>query len=81
MPTILETIREYDEDILIMIAESWGIELEFDTKKKPAEQIAEFISQIQINEGVISIPYLRDPQSIKSFGKRKRGDSLGPVHP
>jgi len=48
MPTILETLNEYDEDILIMIAESWGIDLIIDTKKKPAEQVAEFISQIQL---------------------------------
>lgn len=50
MPTILETIREYDEDILNMIAEVWGIDLELDIKKKTAEQIATLISRDSIME-------------------------------
>lgn len=43
MPTILETIRDYDEDILNMIAEAWGIDLQLDVKKNTAEQIATLI--------------------------------------
>ena len=31
-----------------MIAESWGIDLIFNTKKSPAEQVVEFISQDRI---------------------------------
>lgn len=40
MPTILETIREYEQDILSMIAESWGINQQVDAHKNIAKQIA-----------------------------------------
>jgi hypothetical protein len=45
MPTILGTIREYEADILDMIMEAWGIDLEIEEKRKNAEQISIIISQ------------------------------------
>ena len=71
MPTILETIREYDEDILIMIAESWGIDLISDTKKRTAEQVAEFISQIQLMKEVIPSLSDRSRKAIKALVREK----------
>jgi len=43
MPTLFETISEYDEDILLMIAENWGIDLDIDQKKDIARQINDLI--------------------------------------
>ena len=43
MPTILETIAEYEPDLLMMIAENWGIDLEIDQKNNIAEQVAHLI--------------------------------------
>ena len=71
MPTILETIREYDEDILIMIAESWGIDLIFNTKKTPAEQVAEFISQVQLMKEVFPSLPEKSRRAIKALVKEK----------
>lgn len=49
MPTILETIGEYDEDLLLMIAESWGIE----PQNNPPQNTAKFIaSQISLATNV-----------------------------
>jgi len=40
-----------------MIAESWGIDLIFNSKKTPAEQVAEFISQVHLMKEVfLSLP-------------------------
>jgi hypothetical protein len=56
MPTIFETIRDYDEDILHKIAEGWGIDLELDIKQKNTEQIACRISgDAIINEMIHSL--------------------------
>jgi len=71
MPTILETISEYDEDFLIMIAESWGMDLIFDTKKKPSEQVAEFISQIQLMKEVFPSLPERSRKAIRALVKEK----------
>ncbi len=54
MPTILDTIRDYDEDILTMIAETWGIEIDFKGKASPAEQLAAFIHQGEMTDEIIS---------------------------
>lgn len=53
MPTILETIRDYDEDILNMIAEAWGIDLDLDIKKNTAEQIATLIRLDQTMDEIV----------------------------
>jgi len=50
MPTILETIREYEEDVLLMIAEAWGIDIELDFRIGTAEQITTHISKDQTRE-------------------------------
>ena len=71
MPTILETIREYDEDILIMIAESWGIDLMFDAKKKPAEQVEEFISEVRLMKEVIPSLPEKSRRAIRALVKEK----------
>jgi len=57
MPTILETIREYEADILEMIAEGWGIDLQIVPGKKVAEQIAAFLGDLNNAREVIeSLP-------------------------
>ena len=71
MPTILETIREYEEDILIMIAESWGIDLIFDPKYSRAEQIAGLISQVQLMKEVFSSLPEKPRRAIKALVKAK----------
>jgi len=71
MPTILETIREYDEDILIMIAESWGIDQVFDKKKKPAENVAELISQNQLMKEVLPSLPERSRRVLRALVKEK----------
>ena len=40
MPSIYETYRDYDSDLLEMIAEHWGIEQDVNWRKKPARQVA-----------------------------------------
>jgi hypothetical protein len=40
MPTILETIREYEQDVLGMIAEQWGFDVDFIGKEISADEIA-----------------------------------------
>lgn len=45
MPTILETIREYDPDILAMIAEQWGFDPQTSTTKDYAGKIATRLQQ------------------------------------
>jgi hypothetical protein len=50
MPTILGTIIEYEEDILEMIMEAWGINLEHKEKRKNTEQVSIIISQKKLIE-------------------------------
>lgn len=71
MPTILETIREYDEDILIMIAEAWGIEIEFKEKKKTAEHIAAHIGQDQIMKEVFPSLQEKSQKALRALSKEK----------
>jgi hypothetical protein len=40
MPTILETIHDYELDLLVMIAEKWGCENESLVSENPADKIA-----------------------------------------
>jgi len=48
MPTISETIQEYENDILEMIAEQWGIEEDINPKKSIKQQIASLISNLDL---------------------------------
>jgi len=45
MPTILESIIYYEADILMMIAEKWGVDLQIDCRKNIAEQLANHLAQ------------------------------------
>ena len=40
MPTILETIQEYETDILEMIAEQWGFDIDFISRAISADEVA-----------------------------------------
>ena len=71
MPTILETIREYDKDILNMIAETWGIDLELDLNKNIAEQIMTLISRDMIMEEMFHSLSEKSLRGLKALAAEK----------
>lgn len=56
MPTLLETIGEYEEDLLGIIARQWGIEIEDVPVKKRSRHIVERISHDAIRDFLESLP-------------------------
>jgi len=56
MPTLLETIGEYEEDLLGIIARQWGIEIEDIPVKKLSRHVAERITQDAIHDFLESLP-------------------------
>jgi len=62
MPTIKETISEYEADILMMIAENWGMDMEID----PGKDLAGQMSRIMVEKDNISEIVETLPQSAKN---------------
>jgi hypothetical protein len=56
MPTLLETIGEYEEDLLGIIASQWGIEIGEIPVKKLSRHIVERITQDAIRDFLESLP-------------------------
>ncbi len=56
MPTLLETIGDYEEDLLLLIAGQWGIESTDIPTKKLAHHIAEAINPDGISDFLDSLP-------------------------
>jgi hypothetical protein len=56
MPTLLETIGEYEEDLLGIIASQWGIEIEEIPIKKLSRHIVERITHDAIRDLLESLP-------------------------
>jgi hypothetical protein len=64
MPSIYETYRDYDSDLLEMIAEHWGIEQDVNWRKKPARQVANLTNNPQLfTEMITSL----SPSSLEAF--------------
>ena len=55
MPTLLETIGDYEEDLLLLIAGQWGIESADIATKKLAHHIAEAINSVGIHDFLDSL--------------------------
>jgi hypothetical protein len=56
MPTLLETIGDYEEDLLLLIAGQWGIECADISSKKLAKHIAEAVTLDRIRDFLDSLP-------------------------
>ncbi|MBM3136961.1 MAG: hypothetical protein FJZ98_02110, partial [Chloroflexi bacterium] len=56
MPTLLETIGEYEEDLLAIIARQWGIEVDDVPVKKLARHLADRITHHTISDFLESLP-------------------------
>jgi len=54
MPTLIETIGEYDEDLLLMIAEGWGIDKKDLKSKKLAPRVADYLHKEDMARDLIT---------------------------
>jgi len=70
MPTLLETIGEYEEDLLAIIARQWGIEIEEIPVKKLARHIVDRMSEDIIRDFLKSLPE-SDTASLKELSAKK----------
>ena len=70
MPTLLETIGEYEEDLLGIIARQWGIEIEDIPVKKLSRYVVERITQNAIRDFFESLPE-SDIATLKTLAANK----------
>jgi hypothetical protein len=53
MPNLIETLIDYEPDLLDMIAENWGVDQDLDLKKNRAKQIAELVNDEPLMEEIL----------------------------
>jgi len=71
MPTLLETIGDYEEDLLLMIANQWGIELSHVPFKNMAKYLAESaFEDARMKEFLESLPE-REIEALKEIAALK----------
>ena len=53
MPNLIETLIDYEPDLLEMIAESWGIDQDVDPKKNHIKQIADLVNNESLMDEIL----------------------------
>ena len=71
MPTILETIFDYEPDILMAIATYWGIDLQIDHRRSIAEQLAEFLANPEEAQEIFSALTDDEKKAIRRIASRQ----------
>ncbi len=65
MPTILETIFDYEPDILMAIATYWGLDLQIDRRRNIAEQLADHLARPDEAQEILSALSDDEKQAIR----------------